>query len=830
MRKVQKESIIEIANLLKKAQEHVKNLLKKQEYASVLDLLQQCQQGAIQIGTVIEQSEGEGFSTVKMLEEYCELVFQVFEMVQTNPDASDADVIFGAMDRLLADVSESISKDIVVRKEVVFLPYKASMWDSLESIWMAADADPECDAYVVPIPYYDKNPNGTAKEMHYEGELFPEYVPVTHYDNYNIEERHPDAIYIHNPYDETNFVTSVHPAFYSKRLKELTDCLVYIPYFVLEEINPKNKAAVKAMEHFVLSPGVIHAHKVVVQSEAMRQIYIDVMSETVGEKTRKYWEEKILGIGSPKFDKVHSTTKENIDVPQEWMKIIEKPDGEWKKIIFYNTNVGALLQHGEKMLDKMRDVFEVFKQNKEEVALLWRPHPLIKATIESMRPQLWEDYRKLVEEYKAEGWGIYDDTPDMDRAVALCDGYYGDGSSIVQLCQEAGKPVMLQNVSVRVGRETNDSAAVLFMEDFLRINDWLYFMNKDVNLVCRLHLNSDKIEILGSFPEEDFYAPRLSVSIVQWRNKLVFAPLKAKKIWIYDLDAKEWKGIARRGAVVEGNAFFKAFLYEDKVFMVGSDFPAILCLDMLTEKISYIEGPYRRLFALKEKVNDIFFRNYGVQKGSKLYLASCLDNYICEFDMDTLQHRWIQIGSAGNRYVGITWDGNCFWIAPRDGSAVFKWDGGENIKEYKLSQTMASDCKYIYGVICMERKIFFPGILGKCSFEFGIEDGAMQKIQDGYSCCKREDSGDLFLQTTKGEVLMCMADKPVKSWKCVIRKKDIKRYVADTGQKAEKNFEKIVETYVFGLSDFFCDMSSSGEENSDKWNDAIGNVIWKEFN
>lgn len=455
MRKVQKDSIIELTNLLKKAQEHVKNLLLQQEYASVLDLLQQCQQGAIQIGTTIEEAEGEGFPIVKKLEEYCELIFQVFEMVQVCMEQSaseemtsqpDADVIFGAMDRLLFEIEESIQKDIKLRKEVVFLPYKASMWDSLESVWVAADADPECEAYVVPIPYFDKNPDGSAKEMHYEGDLYPDYVPITHYDDYNIEQRHPDMIYIHNPYDEANYVTSVHPMFYAKRLKELTECLVYIPYFVLSEINPKDKATVKGMEHFVMLPGVIHAHKVVVQSEDMRQIYIDVMAEAVGEETRHYWEEKILGIGSPKFDKIHNITKENVKVPEEWRKIIEKPDGQWKKIIFYNTSVTALLQNDERMLDKMWDVFETFKENKDEVALLWRPHPLIKATIESMRPRLWEQYNNLVEGYKAEGWGIYDDTPDMDRAVALCDGYYGDPSSVVQLCQEAGKPVMLQGL------------------------------------------------------------------------------------------------------------------------------------------------------------------------------------------------------------------------------------------------------------------------------------------------------------------------------------------------------------------------------------------------
>ncbi len=61
------------------------------------------------------------------------------------------------------------------------------------------------------------------------------------------------------------------------------------------------------------------------------------------------------------------------------------------------------------MLRKMKDVFRVFWENQEEVALLWRPHPLIKATIESMRPQLWEEYEQLVKEYRSAGWGIYDD-------------------------------------------------------------------------------------------------------------------------------------------------------------------------------------------------------------------------------------------------------------------------------------------------------------------------------------------------------------------------------------------------------------------------------------
>ena len=411
----------------------------------VLQLLADCQDTAILMGSTIENVYGEGTDSVSRLEDYCE---GLYEMTQVVGDPAKRRGKVNTLAGQLKQVRKAISHEIPDRLEAVFLPYKASMWDSLESVWKAADEDDTCDAYVIPIPYYDRNPDGSFKEMHYEGEDYPDYVPITHYQDYDFGSRRPDMIFIHNPYDEYNYVTSVDPFFYSKNLKNFTDKLIYIPYFVLGEIDPENEEALKGLEHFCVVQGVINADKVVVQSENMRQAYINILTKQTGEDKRKYWEDKILGLGSPKMDKVLSTRREDVSIPEEWRKIIEKSDKSFKKIIFYNTSVNALLRHEEKMIEKMKSVFQTFKENQDEVALLWRPHPLIKATIESMRPELWKEYEKLVEEYKKEGWGIYDDTADMDRAVALCDAYYGDGSSLVQLCQEAGKPVMIQNVEI----------------------------------------------------------------------------------------------------------------------------------------------------------------------------------------------------------------------------------------------------------------------------------------------------------------------------------------------------------------------------------------------
>ena len=344
------------------------------------------------------------------------------------------------------------------KKNIVFLPYKVSMFDSMESVWRAATDDSlNCNVYVVPIPYADKNPDGSAREWHCEADDFPDDVPVEDWRTFDLKGMHPDVIVVHNPYDEMNLVTSVEPRFYSRNLKFLTDKLVYIPYFVTseptyEQMQDKEQRQnfIKGIEHFCAAPGVIHSDLTIVQSDNMREIYIDVLTKNTDVADRRFWEKRVSGIGSPKIDKVLTTKKEDLAIPDEWLKVVKKSDGTWKKIVFYNTGLGALLQHNEKMLKKVRQVLGVFKEQKDEIALLWRPHPLIPATIKSMRPRLLPEYEAILHEYKSEGWGIYDDTPDVDRAVVLSDAYYGDVSSVVQLYEQTGKPIMMQNVEAMV--------------------------------------------------------------------------------------------------------------------------------------------------------------------------------------------------------------------------------------------------------------------------------------------------------------------------------------------------------------------------------------------
>ncbi len=136
-----------------------------------------------------------------------------------------------------------------------------------------------------------------------------------------------------------------------------------------------------------------------------------------------------------------------MEIPEEWKRKIVREDGSERKVLLYNTSVSKLLEGKEKTLEKIRSVLALMKEL-EEIVLLWRPHPLSGSTYAAERPQLLEEYEGLVEAYKMEDWGIFDDSPDVDRAIAISDAYYGDKSSLVELCRVTGKPVMIQDVEI----------------------------------------------------------------------------------------------------------------------------------------------------------------------------------------------------------------------------------------------------------------------------------------------------------------------------------------------------------------------------------------------
>jgi len=462
MRKAQKQEILEVLKSFSQAHEEIKAELHRnkgastqnaqgmQKVSNILRMLGECQEFAVSLGESIEKMEGEGHPTVASIEAYCETVYEAYtEIREANGSGINENKIYKMLKKQLIRIENSVKNDIKVRREIVFLPYKAAMWDSMESVWMAARDDENCDVYVIPIPFYERNRDQSLGKMHYEGNVssdgtpveYPKYVPITDWRKYRIEERKPDVIYIQNPYDDWNLVTCVHPQYFSRELKKHTDMLVYLPYFV----GVNNHVD----EHFCTTPGVMNADRVIVQSEEVKKLYIESIRKFEEENSCRGsfgdLDKKILPLGSPKLERIKRVIDSGkIEIPEEWKNKIYQSNGEKKKIIFYNTTIVALLRHSDTYMRKLKSVLEIFRQE-ERFLLLWRPHPLLVTTIKSMRTDLYREYMEIVKKYREEDWGIYDESADLDRAIVLSDAYYGDWSSVVELYKATGKPIMIQN-------------------------------------------------------------------------------------------------------------------------------------------------------------------------------------------------------------------------------------------------------------------------------------------------------------------------------------------------------------------------------------------------
>lgn len=670
MRRYQKKAVNNCIHALCQAHEAVRQAMNSENPVSAQGLLSQCQEVAIQLGTMLEEIMGEGYEAVKMLEDYCELVFQIYTLL-TQGHMLNPENVYRQLEERMARAEERVNQE-KERLEVVFLPYKAAMWDSLESIWMAAEADEDCDAYVVPIPYYTRNADLSLGELHDESCLYPKEVPVIGYEAYSLEQRRPDVIFIHNPYDGYNQGTSVHPFFYSSNLKKYTDCLVYVPYYSTSGGMSANQAWCPAYEY---------ADYLVLQAERYRKFF-----------DPKLPAEKLVALGSPKFDRVIRFCRYPPAPPEAWR---EKLAG--KKVCFYNTSLTGMLGNTGSFLKKMEYVFRCF-EGREDVCLLWRPHPLMDSFFDSVRLRYRPVYEDLKKRFLEKELGIYDDTPDITSTIALCDAYIGDaGTSVTSLFGIAGKPLFILNNDIHEEPKAEDWKGGIIRGGVNREQDsWMVTQG---NKLYHAPAGSSHYRFFCNLSEwsyGDYYGPVVTV-----QNKICVCPLNAEDILLIGASGIE-KRIPLRPCVEQSGAFCGAAVWEEKLFLIPNRYPFLVKYDTVKENIEYIALMKEIIAGMKQGERRL--GGYCVH-GESLYLASPVDNRVLEIHAGSgRQQIWTVNRPGAEGCMGMVSDGEWIWLLPYEGTAVAGWNPQSG--EIRVYADYPSDMKCVhpaYASECQER-------------------------------------------------------------------------------------------------------------------------------
>lgn len=600
------------------------------------------------------------------------------------------------MGDIIDEVSRKLAQETEIKKEIYFLPYKASMWDSLESIWRAAAEDKEhCNAYVMPIPYADRNPDGTAAEWHCERDLFPADVPVVNWEDVDLETVHPDVIYIHNPYDGGNRVTSVDSRYYSDNLRKYCDKLVYVPYFIIGEKWPDSHTNLPCYkncdyilvqrEHILLGRAGLSSTKEM--DELLLEDYIPV--------------NKLLPLGTPKIDRLFYC-EQHKDIPKEWERFING-----RKVLFYNTSISGLLQNGEQFLNKMKYIFECCRDN-SDIVIVWRPHPLLESTLSSMRPDIYELYKDLKASFIEEKIGLFDETADIGMAVAIADAYIGEStSSVIALFGYMGKPIFFTDNVYIVKKTENDERNSAFITGVFSMETGRYVYAENFNALCWLDRMDYSLKPLHKFNEYSTGSGAFG-AIYKQDSKIWLSPGKAKEIVCYDETTNEVTKIPYASPLKYGN-FGGIIPFEKYLFFIGNRYPAIMRIDTESMELDYYNDGLTELSQLDTGFHDEFFGG-TVLLGEELILASHCTNRIISFDLAKHEfHSFGEVGSALADCSGIIAENNdVLWLFPYRSHYIRRWNR-------KTGECEIID-QYPEGFICEEDRFtgepcFFSGII-----------------------------------------------------------------------------------------------------------------------
>lgn len=407
MRRKIKYQLIELVMTIRETLEQWKKLENKQQLHS------QMMQGMNMIIQILqEEKEGEMFCPL-----FQQIEQQLEGLLQKKED--EEEVLLQLLGESLEEGVEKLEK-VEEQIAICFFPYKVQMWGVFQTIYEEAVSDPRCQVTVVPIPYYSIKEGGI-RECHYEGELFTDIVPITHYEKYQLEQEQPDIIYVHNAYDTYNTLTQVEKTYFTSNLKKYTRQLIYVPYFISSFlIHSKDE-----QEFWFPLPSLQNVDKIILAGKYLEQPAIECGIP----------EEKLLSLGSPKIDTIIRTLQEEKDIlPSEWKKRLEN-----KKVLFINT-LYSVFEHWNTLLQ----LLDMSKENLD-IAIIWRPHPLTENFLEQKPPQYGEVFRELKrkirigEEYPNV---VLDETKDYLCALKYADAMISGVSSLLNAFLFTKKPIL----------------------------------------------------------------------------------------------------------------------------------------------------------------------------------------------------------------------------------------------------------------------------------------------------------------------------------------------------------------------------------------------------
>ena len=473
---VEEQTLTDIAgqyvSVLDEMMENCTAQMQEQQYGDVLSVLPELQQLVVDFGTLLEEVRGETNpcvqNVVAKIQEYCDALYALYEQLNTRlqepdtlkigqqpADVSDADATvcasYEAFARSYTKMKAEIQQFCIARRSVLFICTGMREWHAYEHLCDEERQKADTDVYIACVPTVFKDIYGHAEygqnaedvntiriQDHIQnlyGE-FADNIQFMLWQKVNPALLAPDTIYIQDPYDGENPCLTIPPMYYAGNLRKYTKNLIYVPSYKVKEFGAEDTTDRYNMKHYVTAPALMYADQIYVQSENMRQRYLECLVESSGEAYRAIWERKIS--------------------VSEFAFQSEAGKGTSQKTILYCIGETELANLGRCALAHVESRLQIFADNHEnlQVQICFYPPRLSDWEVDLQRvKRLTEMLRTYAETNKA--WCTLEKPQKQEDLAAYRerlamngDAYYGSPSPYVHEFTLREKPVMLASTEI----------------------------------------------------------------------------------------------------------------------------------------------------------------------------------------------------------------------------------------------------------------------------------------------------------------------------------------------------------------------------------------------
>ena len=415
--------------------------------AQLLDMLAQCQSVAIDLGNFIEQMKGEenlsAKACVAALEEYCEKIFNVYNNLSlaVEREKKDFQKLCAALNRAFVQMKQTVENEIIHKKLVAFLPDNPKRWKEMQALYDYYRQQENTEVCVIPLPLFAKNLYGeiVAGQDEYDkndkrGE-YPADLNIIAWHTVQMQSYEFAAIVIQNPYDAENPYLTVPPAYYAKQLQQYTDCLIYMMPQGVNDFTENDITDIYGLKYSLTVPGAMYADKILIESGAMKELFVNHLTAFAGEDTKEVWADKVMTISA--FSGESAQTGQPVQNGQ----CGQTPP---KKKLLYCIGENEFYENAEMAINKVKERLNVMTQYPESLKVAVCLYPYDIAAWDICTGQEKDMLVQVLKEYqKNKGIELLMKNVFDINGIDDMTAYYGSPSPLICRFVQQRKPAMV---------------------------------------------------------------------------------------------------------------------------------------------------------------------------------------------------------------------------------------------------------------------------------------------------------------------------------------------------------------------------------------------------